>query len=155
MIGGTNPAAAFVLGLIPGVGAIYNGEFFKAAIHILVFGSLIQLSAFRGMAPLFSLLAFGFYWYMPFEAYYTARKRVMKAQGVDLETPFDRLYERLEKIDKKELWGGTALIVLGGLFLLENFNILRIDWIARLFWPVVLIGIGLWLLKRHRERAAQ
>ena len=29
-IGGTNPGAAFALGLIPGVGAIYNGEFVKA-----------------------------------------------------------------------------------------------------------------------------
>ena len=155
-IGGTNPSAAFVLGLIPGVGAIYNGEFFKAAIHILIFGSLIQFSVFRGAAALFSLLAFGFYWYMPFEAYYTAKKRVMKAQGIDLETPLvDRLHERLETFEKKELWGGVALIVLGSLFLLENFNILRIDWIGRLFWPVVLIGIGLWLLKRHQERASQ
>src|SRR5436190_7199769 len=32
-IGGDNPDTAFVLGLIPGVGAIYNGEYFKAAIH--------------------------------------------------------------------------------------------------------------------------
>jgi hypothetical protein len=152
---GVNPTAAFALGLIPGVGAIYNGEFFKAAIHVLIFGSLVQFASLRGMAPLFSLLAFAFYWYMPFEAYYTARKRVMKAQGIDLETPFDRLYERIDETEKKEFWGGVALIALGGLFLLDNFNILRIDWIARLFWPVVLIGVGLWLLKRHKERTAQ
>ena len=140
---------------IAGVGAIYNGEFFKAAVHVLIFGSLVQLSSFRGTSALSSLLAFGFYWYMPFEAYYSAKKRGLKNRGVDLETPFDRLYQRLDAIEKKELWGGIALIVLGGLFLLQNFDILRIDWIGRLFWPAVLIGIGVWLLKRHQERAPQ
>jgi hypothetical protein len=152
--GGTNPAAAFVLGLIPGVGAIYNGEFFKAAIHILIFGCFVQLTSFRATVALFSILAFGFYWYMPFEAYFSAKKRALKQQGIDLETPFDRLYQRLDGIRKKELWGGIALIGLGFLFLLENFNILRIDWIARLFWPAVLIGIGVWLLRRHQQRIA-
>src|SRR5262245_18466453 len=40
---GTSPGAAFALGLIPGVGAIYNGEFVKAAIHLLIFGTLITI----------------------------------------------------------------------------------------------------------------
>jgi hypothetical protein len=52
-IGGDNPDAAFVLGLIPGVGAIYNGEYFKAAIHVLIFGMLTSLGA--------ALLAVAFY----------------------------------------------------------------------------------------------
>ena len=30
-----NPAAAAVLGLIPGVGAMYNGQFFKGLIHVV------------------------------------------------------------------------------------------------------------------------
>ena len=42
--GGTSPEAAFVLGLIPGVGAIYNGEFFKAALHVFIWATLITLS---------------------------------------------------------------------------------------------------------------
>src|SRR4026207_1648246 len=36
--GGCSPEAAFILGLIPAVGAIYNAEVFKAAIHMGVFG---------------------------------------------------------------------------------------------------------------------
>src|SRR5213076_335462 len=43
-LGGTNPGAAFALGLIPGVGAIYNGEFVKAAVHVLIFGMLVSLA---------------------------------------------------------------------------------------------------------------
>src|SRR5262245_27013098 len=42
--GGSSPEAAFILGLIPAVGAIYNAEFFKAAIHMVVFGFLVSLA---------------------------------------------------------------------------------------------------------------
>src|SRR5206468_2348797 len=90
-VAGTSPGVAFALGLIPGVGAIYNGEFVKAAIHILIFGTLITIQDQFGFAEaLFGLLIFGFYMYMPFEAYYTAKKRRLRTQGVELETPIDR-----------------------------------------------------------------
>lgn len=150
----THPGAAFVLGLIPGVGAIYNGEFVKAAIHVLIFGTLVSLHnvAVIGRA-LLGLMTFAFYWYMPFEAYYTAKKRMMKAQGVDLETPIDRLQEELEHVEDRELWGGVLLIVIGALFLLGNLGIFEMAWVGR-FWPVVLVVIGVWLLKKHSERAA-
>src|SRR5262249_14097301 len=63
----TNPGVAFALGLIPGVGAIYNGEFVKAAVHILIFGTLLSLADATG-AALFGLASAAFYFYMPFEA---------------------------------------------------------------------------------------
>src|SRR5262249_27046289 len=78
-VAGTNPGAAFALGLIPGVGAIYNGEFVKAAVHILIFGTLVSLADATNTA-LFGLASAAFYFYMPFEAYYTAKKRMMGAQ---------------------------------------------------------------------------
>jgi len=37
---GPNPAAAAWLGLIPGVGAMYNGQFVKGFIHVAVFAVL-------------------------------------------------------------------------------------------------------------------
>src|SRR5262249_19314277 len=86
MVVGGNPGAAFVLGLIPGVGAIYNGEFVKAAVHILIFGTLVSLADATD-AAIFVLASFAFYFYMPFEAYYTAKKRMLGAAGVVLETP--------------------------------------------------------------------
>src|SRR6266568_9120905 len=98
-IAGTNPGAAFVLGLIPGVGAIYNGEFVKAAIHVLIFGTLVSLHDLTTVGrPLLGLINAAFYFYMPFEAYYTAKKRMLKRQGVDLETPIDRLQQQLEDV---------------------------------------------------------
>jgi TM2 domain-containing membrane protein YozV len=153
--GGANPGAAFALGLIPGVGAIYNGEFFKAAIHILIFGTLISIGdAVSGPAEgLFTLMTMGFYIYMPFEAYYTAKKRALRAQGIDLETPIDRLHQQFGTIENKEILGGGVLIGIGVLFLLDNFNVIPFERIGRL-WPLILIACGVWLLKRSKEKAA-
>ena len=36
-----NPGAALALGFIPGLGAVYNGEYVKALIHVFVFAGLI------------------------------------------------------------------------------------------------------------------
>src|SRR5688572_8381024 len=126
-IGGTSPEAAFVLGLIPGVGAIYNAEYFKAAIHLMLFGSLVTIVDRGNIAgPMFAMLAFGFYIYMPFEAYYTAKKRKLAREGIDLETPFDQFNDSLGQFKNREFWGGIALVTVGSLFLLDNFDLIRL-----------------------------
>jgi hypothetical protein len=150
---GTNPGAAFALGLIPGVGAIYNGEFVKAAIHILIFGSLVSLSEMTRVGQgLVNLMTAGFYFYMPFEAYYTAKKRKFAVEGVILETPIDRMQQQIGGVKDRELWGGVALVVIGGLFLLGNLDVLQVEQVARL-WPAGLVVLGVWLLKKHQGRA--
>jgi TM2 domain-containing membrane protein YozV len=150
IVAGTNPGAAFALGLIPAVGAIYNGEFVKAAIHILIFGTLVSLADATD-AALFGLAAAAFYFYMPFEAYYTAKKRMLGAQGVVLETPIDRLQQQFGSMKDRELWGGVALIVIGGLYLLGNLDVFDLHRIVRL-WPAALVVLGVYLLKKHQER---
>ena len=149
---GTNPGAAFALGLIPGVGAIYNGEFLKAAVHILIFGTLVSLADATD-AALFGLASAAFYFYMPFEAYYTAKKRMLKKQGLALETPIDRLQQQFEDVKDRELWGGVLLILVGALFLLGNLDVFAIAEVAK-FWPALLVVLGIWMLKKHHERAA-
>jgi TM2 domain-containing membrane protein YozV len=150
LVAGTNPGAAFALGLIPGVGAIYNGEFVKAAVHILIFGTLVSFADATDTA-LFGLASAAFYFYMPFEAYYTAKKRMLGTQGVMLETPIDRLQQQFGTIKDRELWGGVALVVIGGLYLLGNLDVFDLHRVARL-WPLALVVIGVWLLKKHQER---
>jgi len=149
-IGGDNPDTAFVLGLIPGVGAIYNGEHFKAAIHVLILGMLANLGLL--------LLSIAFFFYMPFEAYFTAKKRKLAAQGVDIDTPIDRFHEQINEhlggIKDKEMWGGIGLIVLGALYLLDAFNLVSFHGAER-FWPVVLIAAGVILLLRSREKKSR
>ena len=149
--GGDNPGAAFALGLIPGVGAIYNGEFFKAAVHIIIFGVLVSIiDMARGLEPLFGLLIMGFYIYMPFEAYYTSKQRSLRVRGIELETPIDRFHDQIGGLEHKEFWGGVALVVLGALFLMDNLRLFRMSAIFE-FWPLLLIGAGAWLVWNHTQ----
>jgi len=150
VVAGTNPGAAFALGMIPGVGAIYNGEFVKAAVHILIFGTLVSMADATD-AALFGLASAAFYFYMPFEAYYTAKKRMMGAQGIMLETPIDRIQQQFGTMKDRELWGGVALVAIGGLYLLGNLDVFDLHRIARL-WPALLVVAGVWLLKKHQDK---
>ena len=68
--GGPNPAAAAVLGLIPGVGAMYNGQFFKGLIHVVIFAVLVSMSHISGI---FGIFIPAWILYQSFEAYHTAR----------------------------------------------------------------------------------
>ena len=40
---GPNPGTACALGFIPGLGAVYNGEYVKGLIHVIIFGGLIAM----------------------------------------------------------------------------------------------------------------
>jgi hypothetical protein len=67
-----NPSVAAVLGLIPGVGAMYNGQFVKGLIHVGIFAVLIEASSvFR----IFGLFIAAWVVYQSFEAFHTAKAR--------------------------------------------------------------------------------
>ncbi|MBZ5527817.1 MAG: hypothetical protein LAN71_07960 [Acidobacteriia bacterium] len=70
-----SPGIAFVLGFCPGLGAIYNGQYNKALIHILVFATLVAgvSIAHGGLAPVFGLSIAGFIFYMAFDSLRTAQ----------------------------------------------------------------------------------
>jgi len=67
---GPNPGLAAVLGLIPGVGAMYNGQFFKGLIHVVIFVVIISITTHYG---LFGLLIPAWILYQSFEAFHTAK----------------------------------------------------------------------------------
>src|ERR1700741_4422323 len=53
------PGVAFVLGLIPGVGAIYNGQYAKGLVHVVILGiliSIISTGSANGLEPLLGML---------------------------------------------------------------------------------------------------
>ncbi len=68
--GAPNPAAAAVLGLIPGVGAMYNGQFFKGLIHVVIFAVLISMAHISGI---FGIFIPAWILYQSFEAFHTAK----------------------------------------------------------------------------------
>jgi TM2 domain-containing membrane protein YozV len=69
---GPNPGVAAALGIIPGVGAMYNGQFFKGLIHVVVFAVLISITEHY---DIFGLFIAAWIFYQSFEAYHTAKAR--------------------------------------------------------------------------------
>ena len=79
---GPNPGLATLLGFIPGVGAMYNGQFVKALVHVLVFVVLIGIA---GDHPIFGLFIAAWVLYQVFDANQTAMAR---RDGLPLPDPF-------------------------------------------------------------------
>lgn len=74
--GAPNPTIAGLLGFIPGVGAMYNGQFTKAFAHVVIFILLIIGTNTSGnLAGVFGGLIAFFVFYMAFEAYKTAEAK--------------------------------------------------------------------------------
>jgi len=141
--GDVSPGLAFVLGLIPGVGAVYNRQYVKGLIHIVILGTLISIAssgAAGGFEPLVGLLIAGWFFYMAFEAYHTASMR-RRGETVD---EFSSLLPAKGESGGFPV-GPILLIALGVIFLLNTMEILRLEQILR-WWPVFLIALGAYLL---------
>lgn len=139
----TSPALAFLLGWIPGVGAIYNGQYLKGLVHAIIFGLLISLTTSAdGTAsePFLGVTMAAFIFYMPFEAYHTAKKR-------QLGLPVDEWSSLTgnSRYASRAPIGPIVLIVIGVLFLLDTLHVLEFREIGR-FWPLILIIIGVYML---------
>jgi len=134
----SNPGLAATLGFIPGLGAVYNGEYVKALIHVVIFAGLIA-----GLASdlstgyiVFLAIALGcFYCYMPIEAY-----RVAKARRLGQPDP-----SVLPETASGRPVGAIVLIVIGVLFLLKNFDLFDVEWFSRI-WPLGLVALGAYMV---------
>jgi hypothetical protein len=142
----TNPALAATLGFIPGLGAVYNGEYVKALIQVLIFGGLIagvSSDMSSGYIAFLSIALGCFYCYMPIDAY-----RVAKARRSGQAEP-----EPLVEAKGARPIGAFLLILIGVLFLLSNFGLLQTDWFEKA-WPIGLIALGGWLVWDRTRRNA-
>ena len=137
-----SPGLAFILGFIPGVGAIYNAQYAKGLVHVLIVGiviSILSSGATNGFEPLFGILLGAFFCYMPFEAYHTAKKRQMGE-------PVDEFSSIIPMRGQTRFpVAPVVLIGLGILFLLINFDLLRFRDVVR-YWPIFLIVLGAYML---------
>ena len=146
--GGPNPGLALGLGFIPGVGAIYNGEYLKALIHIVIFGTLVSAissEAAGGLEPLLGMLMTAFYFYMVFDSYQTAKRR--RGGVIETAPAWDQL--GFGPAGRPTPIGPLILIVLGSLFLFNNLGFFY--WVRFLWklWPLALIAIGVLMLMRR------
>lgn len=134
------PWIALLLSLVmPGLGQVYNGQIAKALTFFAAFSGSIYLVAEGHPLPFGIVLPFIFFWNMV-DAYRSAM--FINARGLATTT--------LEDEVESPAWG-IALAAMGLLLLLNNLGWLRLAELAR-FWPVLLIGAGLVLLRRSLQR---
>lgn len=173
--GTPNPVMAGILGFIPGVGAMYNGQFIKAFAHVVIFVMLII--ATDNISGIFGLLIGFFVIYMAFEAYKTAEA---KRHGLPAPDPLglDKLFgiqeSQIHSTGVPPIVNSAALppippppqatsssqiepppspppddTPMGAVVLIALgaiFLLQNLD-VLRIhnLWPLFLIGIGLWL----------
>jgi hypothetical protein len=139
-----SPGLAFVLGLIPGVGAIYNGQYGKGLIHAVITGLLISImdagGGGDGLSVIIAFVLVAWWLYMPLEAYHTAKKR----QAGEIVDEFSSLVN-LRVAGAGFPTGAVLLIGIGTLLLLNTLDILRFRHLIR-YWPVILIVTGVYML---------
>ncbi|MGA2095503.1 MAG: B-box zinc finger protein [Candidatus Acidiferrum sp.] len=142
---GSNPALAFFLGFLPGLGAFYNEQYGKGMIHLAIF-LLLFITGVNGLdnggaeAALWICIS-AFWIYMPIDALRTAQA---KRSGQALTDPLD-------SFSKEKPVGPIILIGVGILLLLSNFEWFQWYRIAR-FWPLVLIAVGVFMFMNRMER---
>jgi hypothetical protein len=136
-----NPGLAFFLGLIPGVGAIYNGQYAKGLVHAIVFGMLGAIAdSDTPLDTLFGFMMPVFLFYMAFEAYHTAKSRQAGLVVDEFSSiiPSDKRAAAFPIVP-------ILLIVAGVFFLLINFELVSFRYLIR-WWPAGLIALGGYLL---------
>lgn len=134
------PWIALLLSLLmPGLGQVYNGQIAKALTFFAAFCGCIYVMAEGHPMPFAIVLPFVFFWNMV-DAYRSAAW--INARGLPTAA--------MEEEAESPAWG-IALASMGVLLLLNNLGWLRLDDLAR-YWPVLLIGAGLVLLRRSLQR---
>jgi len=138
-----SPGLACLLGFIPGVGAIYNGQYAKGLVHAIIFGLLVSITS-SGTAgdlePLFGIMIGVWVMYMALEAYHTARKR-------RAGEPVDEFSSILDVHGRRSGFpiGAITLIGLGVLLLLNTLDVIQLRYLLR-YWPILLILVGAYML---------
>ena len=139
--GSNSPTIAFILGLFPGLGAIYNGQYNKGLIHIAIFASIIvalSTDIGEGLGAMLGIFLAGFVFYCAFEAMRTAQAKNLGTAPAD----------PLESWSKERPIGPIILIGLGAILLLNNFHFFDFIRLGQ-FWPLILIGAGVYMFRNR------
>ena len=137
----TSPLIAFLLSVIPGLGAAYNGQTVKALVYFGVFIGLFQMAVLTGGTPIFVLGFLGMWVFAALDAWRTAK---MIRAGVTPDVAEDILVKRFQGNPK--LWG-IVLGILGVAFLLQN--VFNMRGVMRGLLPAMLIGLGIYILRGY------
>lgn len=146
-----SPRLAMALSLFPGLGNVYNGLYLRGLIQFLIVGSIMGLLD-KAESPFFGMAMVFFWAFNILDAY---RQAVLINHGYSQDLGL------LDQPDRPHpgqggLVAGVILTLIGIVAFLEEFINIDLEWLYN-FWPLALVGIGLWLIiasVRERRKAS-
>jgi len=139
-----SPVLAAVLSLMPGLGQIYVGYYVQGFTNIVVIASLITLLA-HGIGDLTPLAALFMAFYWLYNIVDAARRAAFYNQALAGLGPMELPKEIEMPGSGGSLFGGVALIVVGGLALAYTRFGYSLYWLER-WWPAALVIVGAYLV---------
>lgn len=131
-----SPGLALVLSFFPGLGHLYLGQYQRGIAIFLSFAAAIWLA---DHADLGILVAFVWFFGV-IDAYRQAQFQAATGQPEPLAAPV---------LGKRSNVGfGAFLVVLGLILLYNQFYPIDFEFLAD-WWPLLLIGFGLYILGKH------
>jgi|GEM_PF-272135 len=137
-----SPILAFLLSFFfPfGVGPFYNGEVVKGLIYLVIFAGLVTMQQHGDAQPFAGIVLGAFYIFQIIDSVNVAN-RINRRALVGGEVEEEEAVVPTEAVTAGSIFWGVLLIVLGGILLLGNFEVISYKTILD-FWPVVVIVIG-------------
>jgi hypothetical protein len=135
-----------LLALVPGLGAVYNRQNLKAAVHFLGIVGSFQMASFRFMSGMFALAGVVLYLYSLIDAYRTANAIAAGESPRANEEKFKR------SLVKSAPFIGLVLIFSGIVAVVQLVFPISLWMVARLL-PVALILLGGYLLTKYFRRS--
>lgn len=135
---------------LPTTGALYNGQFLKFVVYVIIFAGLVTMQPTEEAQPFAGLILAGFCFYQFFEAIQTS-KRINRRALLGEEEEEEKIEEIPEVIKTGSVFWGIILLILGGLLLLANFAVISYGLLFD-FWPLVVIVIGAKLIADYLSK---
>jgi len=150
---GPNPTVAGILGVFPGVGAVYTGQYAKGLAHLVIFVLLVigaNASDDAHSEALGVICGFGIAFFIVYQIIDAVRtaKAIQMAQPVPDPFGLAATFGGGTKIETSKIpMGAIVLILIGLLFLLNTMGLTEFGF-GR-FWPLILIALGGWMFARN------
>jgi len=148
-----SPALAGILSFFfPGTGALYNREYLKGILYILIFAGLVTLQT-QGFGdsgqPFKGIVLAGFYIFQIIDAIQVAKGINQRSLTGEVAAKNGEGFPLVVK--SGSIFWGIALLALGVIFLLGNLEVIDFDKIWR-FWPLLIIGLGAKIIYDYFQR---
>jgi hypothetical protein len=149
-----SPLVACLLSAMPGLGQVYVGYYRLGFIHMVVFGATISILAEAAIPPLIPLLGI----FLPFFVLYNiidaGRRAIFYNQALAGIEGVDIPPEMKMPTAGGSVAGGLALIVIGAVLLSNTLFGFSLTWLKE-WWPVIPVGLGVWLVFRGIQEKAE